>query len=316
MPKKILLLAAKLAVTAVLLYFVFRNLSFAEIAEQLRGFSLGPFLLAGGLVAAQSVGIVSWRWGRILSAIDRPIGAKELYGPVIISIFFNQVLPSTVGGDGMRVWLLTRMERPLGLAVRSVLIDRLLGLLALMVLSGLGALALLPLVSTTAPLWGTAAISLTGAAVIVAAPAFLRLVRFVPFAAVRRQMETVAEEIRTLKSNGSLLLRLCSVSIIGHILISLSICALAASLDLDVPTLPTLAILPAVFLAAAMPVSIAGWGVREGAMVLGLGLVGVGAEQAALISISFGLMQLGFGLLGGLVWLVYGRPKPAPRLAS
>ena len=121
------------------------------------------------------VGIVAWRWGRILTAIDRPIGVRELWAPTIIAIFFNQVLPSTFGGDGLRVWLLTRMERPLGLAVRSVLVDRILGMLALMVLSGLGALSLLPFVSTTAPLWGAAAVSLTGAAGIVAAPNFLHM---------------------------------------------------------------------------------------------------------------------------------------------
>ena len=316
MPKKVLLLVAKLAVTAALLYFVFRNLSFEEIAQQLSEFAPGPFLLAMVLVAVQGIVVVAWRWGQILTAIDRPIGLKELAGPTIIAIFFNQVLPSTVGGDGMRIWLLSRMDRPLGLAVRSILWDRLLGMLGLMILSGLGALALLPFVDNTAPLLGTAAVALIGAAVIVASPAFLNLVRFIPIVVVRQQLETVASEVRTLKGKGTLLINLISVSIAGHVLICLSVCALAASLELDVPLLATFAILPAVFLATAIPISIAGWGVREGAMVLGLGLVGVGAEPAALMSVSFGLLQLGFGLLGGLVWLVYGRPKPAHRLAG
>ncbi|MDJ0609983.1 MAG: lysylphosphatidylglycerol synthase transmembrane domain-containing protein [Kiloniellales bacterium] len=311
MPKKLLFLAAKIAVTAGLLHLVFRDLSLTEIAALLQDFSVGPLVLAAALILAQAVVVVAWRWSRILSAIDRPVAARELWSPVVIGVFFNQVLPSTVGGDGMRMWFLTRMGRPFGLAVRSVLIDRILGLLALMALSAGGALFLIPFVATPAPLWGVAAVSLTGTAAVVAAPTLLHLLGFLPIDAVKRQIGVVAAEITVLRRRGGLMLGLFGVSVVGHLLLALAACAVAACLNLEIPLFGALAVLPAVMLAATLPVSIAGWGVREGAMVLGLGLIGVEAGPAALISVSFGLLQLGLGMLGGLVWLVHGRPKPA-----
>ncbi len=311
MPKKLLFLAAKIAVTAGLLYLVFRDLSLAEITVLLRDFSVGPLVLAAALIVAQAVLVVAWRWSRILSAIDRPIAARELWSPVVIGLFFNQVLPSTVGGDGMRMWFLTRMGRSVGLAVRSVLIDRILGLLALMALSAGGALFLVPFVASPAPLWGVAAVSLAGTAAVIAAPTLLHLLGFLPIGFLKREIGVVAAEIALLRRSRRMVLGMFGVSVAGHLLIALAVWAVAACLNLDLPLFAALAVLPAVLLAATLPVSIAGWGVREGAMVLGLGLIGVGAGPAALISVSFGLLQLGLGMLGGLVWLVHGRPKPA-----
>jgi hypothetical protein len=85
---------------------------------------------------------------------------------------------------------------------------------------------------------------------------------------------------------------------------------IALSLGIDLSIVDGLAVLPAVILASALPISIAGWGVREGAMVVGLGLLAIDGSDAALVSIFFGLLLLGFGLLGGAVWLVTRAPRP------
>jgi uncharacterized membrane protein YbhN (UPF0104 family) len=82
------------------------------------------------------------------------------------------------------------------------------------------------------------------------------------------------------------------------------------SLGIDLGIMDSLAVLPAVMLASALPISIAGWGVREGGMVVGLGLLAIGSSDAALVSIIFGLLVLGLGLLGGVVWLVTRAPRP------
>ena len=144
MPKKLLLFLVKVAVTSFLLYFVFRDLSFDGTGGATAGLLVAAPAARPRPDRGQGILVVAWRWAQILTSIDRPIAGQDLVAPTIIGLFFNQVLPSTVGGDGIRVWLLSRMERSLGLALRSVLIDRLLGMLALMVMSGLGALAVMP----------------------------------------------------------------------------------------------------------------------------------------------------------------------------
>jgi uncharacterized membrane protein YbhN (UPF0104 family) len=102
MSKTPLVVSAKVAVTALLLFFVLRNVALSEVTARLAELSVWPLIVAAGLIGLQSVVVVTWRWEKILGAIDRVVAPWRLVGVVVISLFFNQVLPSTVGGDGMR----------------------------------------------------------------------------------------------------------------------------------------------------------------------------------------------------------------------
>jgi len=310
MSKTTLALTAKFLVTALLLTLVLRNVEIVQITARLAELSILPLVAAAGLIAFQSVVVVTWRWETILATIDQAPGPWRLTGVVMISHFFNQVLPSTVGGDGMRMWLLRRRGRPLGAAVRSVIIDRLLGLLGLLLLSLIGTVALIWRHPDSLPLWGAATVSLVGILVIAGAPLLLRLFTWLPVEALRRNLGSVAQEVETLGRDKPLMFKLIAASVLGHIAICLAIWSTAVAIGVDIPLLQALAVLPAIMLAAAMPVSVAGWGVREGGMVLGLGLLGVATSDAALVSIFFGLLQLAFGAGGGLVWLLQRGPKP------
>ena len=310
MRKKLLLFSAKALVTASLLTLVLRQFDLGEALDRLSELDIAPLAAAVVLLAFQSVAVLTWRWAKVLTAIDRPVPATSLLSAVVVSLFFNQVLPSTVGGDGMRAWHLKRLGHPLGSAIRSVLIDRLIGLLALMLLSAVGALCLLPVVKEPAPLLAAAAVASLGSLAILAAPLMLRLHRWLPGERLRRLVETVAREVAALERKGSLLLRLVMVSLFGHLVVTTATWFLALSMGIELPLLASVAIFATAFLAAAMPVSIAGWGLREGAMVVGLGLIGVAASEAILLSLVFGLLQLAFGLLGGALWLLQGSPRP------
>ncbi len=311
MSKTPLVIGAKLAVTGLLLTLVLRNVAFDEVAARLAGLSFWPLLAAAGLIGLQTIVVVTWRWEKILSKIDRTYAPWRLAGIVMVSLFFNQVLPSTVGGDGMRMWLLRRQGRPLGAAVRSVIMDRVLGLLGLLLLSFAGALGMLWLRPDSAPVWGVLVIGLGGVAAITGAPLLLRLSAWLPFEGLRRNLETVAKELGALWREKALLGLLVAVSVLGHLLLSLAIWCTGLGIGVSFPLAQSLAVLPAVLLAASLPISIAGWGVREGGMVVGLGLLGVATSDAALVSVFFGLLMLAFGAAGGLAWLLQHSPKPA-----
>jgi uncharacterized membrane protein YbhN (UPF0104 family) len=61
-------------------------------------------------------------------------------------------------------------------------------------------------------------------------------------------------------------------------------------------------------LVSMAPISLAGWGVREGAMIVGLGLAGIVPADALAVSVAYGLLQLALGLLGGALWLLVAPP--------
>ena len=63
-------------------------------------------------------------------------------------------------------------------------------------------------------------------------------------------------------------------------------------------------VLPSILLISMVPISFAGWGVRESAMVVGLGFTGISAPEALAISFLFGLTQIVIGLPGGVMWLL------------
>jgi glycosyltransferase 2 family protein len=78
-------------------------------------------------------------------------------------------------------------------------------------------------------------------------------------------------------------------------------------------------VVPPVAFIQLLPVSLAGWGVREIALVVALGSFGVPAEAALAISVMMGFCLILIGLPGGLIWLAkwdVSRSRPAPALLS
>ena len=68
--------------------------------------------------------------------------------------------------------------------------------------------------------------------------------------------------------------------------------------------LDCLVLIPPVVLVSTIPISIAGWGVREAAMITLLALVGVAEADAFVLSVLFGLLTFGLSLPGGIVWII------------
>ena len=310
MSKNHLILAAKFAVTSGLIYLVSRNVELDSLSSRLETISPSFFVGAALLIFFQNAIVVTWRWERVVAAIDAALPPWRLLKTVVITLFFNQVLPSTVGGDGMRVWLLRGHGRPIGLAFRSVLIDRLLGFLGLLLLSMIGALYLMATLEDPGPAWVVALVSLGGLIVIATAPWVVRLLGWLPIDSVRRNLNVVANEVDMVVHNKRRLLQLVGVSILGQFALSVAVLLLAGGLGVPLDSVGALAVVPSVMIVSAIPISIAGWGLREGTMVVGLGLLGVSQSDAALVSIAFGLLLLIIGLLGGLLWLAQGAKRP------
>ncbi len=311
MLKNVPIFALKLAVTAGLIYwFVLPGIDFDTVIDRMDRLSPGLLLIAGALIFFQNAFVVAWRWERVVAAIDRALPPWRLLKATIITLFFNQVLPSTIGGDGMRIWFLRGMGRTIGVAIRSVVIDRLIGFLGLLLLGLLGSLYLMARLEDAGPVGVVAMVSLGGLILIFLAPSLVGAMERLPFDRLRQGFEMLAREVNLLARDRPRLARLVGASILGQLALAGAVYCLARDLEVPLDLLSAFAVVPGVMVAASVPISIAGWGVREATMVVGLGLLGVGQSDAAIISIGFGVLVLIFGLLGGLVWVVRGSPKP------
>jgi len=103
-------------------------------------------------------------------------------------------------------------------------------------------------------------------------------------------------------------IRLIIISVVIHLLSVYTVLILSKGLGITVEWLDVLLVVPVVTLFMLIPISIAGWGVREGVMVFLLGYFSVPPEQALALSILYGLAMLVVALPGGIVWF-FGTTK-------
>ncbi|MGQ0662225.1 MAG: lysylphosphatidylglycerol synthase transmembrane domain-containing protein [Pseudomonadota bacterium] len=307
-------MAAKAAVSLALVAWLLTRIELAPVAARLGGLSLALSSLALVALAVQLV-LIAWRWRRVAAVSGVALGRWTALRLVAIGAFFNQALPSAIGGDAVRVWLVTLTGVSLGKAISIVLCDRVLGFVALLVLVAL-TLPLFEAVSgDRAAKYGLAGVVVGGACALVA---FLALGRRLAawlgrWRAVRALSELAADFQRLFALPGRALL-LVVLAVLIHLLSVAAVLALARALGLGVGLVDCLVLVPPIVLVTMLPISIAGWGVREGAMVVGFGLAGVAPADALALALSYGLAVLAVGLPGGLLWLT-GRPPGAGREA-
>lgn len=298
--KNRLLLSAKLAVTVALLLLLFTRMDWRDAA--LRAAQADRRWLALAIVELlASVVLVAERWRHLAACCGAAVPGSWAQRATFAGQFVGQFLPSTIGGDGARLWFLLRAGRPLRGAAASIVLDRVTGLLGLLGVMLLG----LP------PLFELAGSNLRWAAVAVASAlgggiAVLFLLDRVPPARWRGgRLEVgwtfLAEIGRALRSRVAL--RAVALSLCVQLLCVAAVVAIAAALGREIGFADALGIVPAAILLSMVPISINGWGVREGAMVGGLALLGVARQEALLISVLFGLAMMVAALPGSVLWL-------------
>ncbi|HLY38777.1 MAG TPA: lysylphosphatidylglycerol synthase transmembrane domain-containing protein [Candidatus Binatia bacterium] len=260
--------------------------------------------------------VVLYCIGQLLSAykwhlLGRSVGFRQPFSEYarfyFIGMFFNLFGPGTIGGDVVRALYLGDGHRP-GLAVNSVLFDRVSGLALLMAL-GAGALLAFPGYNLPWPL--TAAIIGGGLALVVGWWMCPRLVRLLPRGnAIRRQVE---HELEPFWRDSRLLVRVAAVSLLFHMVQVVVQWVLARAAGADVPFSYCLIYHPLVSVMAALPVSVAGLGVREGGYLYFLTRLDVDDSVAVTVGLLWFAVSVLADLIGGVVFLASGAALPRLR---
>jgi hypothetical protein len=107
-------------------------------------------------------------------------------------------------------------------------------------------------------------------------------------------------------------LPLLGLAISAQIALGMATFSMAASLGIKVSLLDCIVLMQPVALLASLPISVGGWGVRETAVVLLFGLIGVPSSAALVLSLQLGLLALFVVLPGGILWLLLQIKDRAP----
>jgi uncharacterized protein (TIRG00374 family) len=319
--KKILITLFQLTVTIAVLYWVYhdphRRAQMAEAIRnaQYRWVAIG--ILAYGIVEISA----AIRWHVLLKVQNIHLTLPRLSGLFLIGMFYNQFLPGGTGGDIIKSYFLLKEtpDKKAG-ALLAVVFDRLIGLVALVAITGtLIALRYDFLSQTTETrqlLWfllfllGSSILFLLSTFVISGFNLFHWLPEKFPG---REKLIEISAAYHLYAHHWRATLVAFSVSIVAHLATFATFLSAAYALGAAVPLLDFFAVMPVERTISALPISFAGIGLREKILQIMLhGLCGVPEAKAILIgSLSF-LIILVCCIPGAVVYLFY---KPSGAVA-
>jgi glycosyltransferase 2 family protein len=302
----------RLLVTVGLLAVVASHIRWSTMGTRIAHGRPGDFLIALALVAVSLV-IGMARWRALLGALRVELALGRLARIYVIAEFSGSFLPATVGSDVTRTLLVARRGPSLVPTILSVVLDRAGGFFGLIAMAWIASAfdpSAVPHHARTFLLWVTFVLvvaALLGMALLRRGAALIE--RLTP-----RRLLGPAQRYRGLLNERILHLPLLFVvgvtSLVFQALIALELVFLARAIGVDLPYSTAAVSLALVTVATLLPISIGGFGVREGTYVLLLGSAGIGATDATLISL-LSVATLFLASLPGAYFLVRGGLAPA-----
>ncbi len=306
MVKKYALVALKFLVSGGLIWFLLASVDTAAVKSRLADADWS-LLAVAALVIVFQVTVAGARWWAVMHGIGHPLPWLELSRLFYIGSFFSQALPSSVGGDPIRIFMAYKDGVPLKKAINGVLLERVATIVALVLVVTAVQPAFISKLESGAKSLAIMTIVLLLAGVIAGLVVLVCLDRlpqsFRRFKIVRG-LATLAEDTRDLARDWSSCLAALVFGTLTHLNISTVVYLIAQALGVGIGWLDCLILIPLVVLVTTLPISIAGWGVRESAMVAALGMVGVAADAALSVSLTLGLLVVVTMIPGGLLWLI------------
>lgn len=267
----------------------------------------------GWLALALALGVPqvvlsAWRWRLTAGRLGVPLSLGRAVREYYLATFLNQVLPGGILGDATRAWRHARDSDGTA-AWAAVLIERLSGQLALALIAAAGVVAspvLRARLAAQANVRELSALALVIAVIALAAVAFFAAQRYRPLAArmlAPLRHALLAREVFARQLGASLLVVASYVAVY--------LCCLRM-IGLDTPFAHAATLIPLVLLAMAIPLSLAGWGIREGAAALVWLSAGLDPAQGVAAAVAYGVVVLLSSLPGALI-LLHDRVRHALR---
>ncbi len=290
----------KLAITAGLLLLILRSVDLRQASAAL--LRVSPwFLLLALLLQVGSNLVAAFRWHLIMRRIGFVQPLSFFVKSYFKGAFFNQGLPTSIGGDGLRILDCSRSTGLAEDAFYGVFIDRIVGLAGLLLLN-IAALAINPDLLPSRVYFPLLLI-LSGLALGLVLLFFLRKFRFVMSGRYLGFLGRLSERYFQVYSTIPSISLQLGLSILTHLLAMTAFFVIGTTVGMDFPLQVYLVLVPPVILLTILPISLAGWGVREGAMVGFFLLIGANETQVLTFSILYGLVALVASLPGLVVYL-------------
>jgi hypothetical protein len=307
--------AIKLAVSVVLLALLFSRIDVERLWASLRSASFGWLFVAVAIYLLVVMASV-WRWHLLLDAQGVHVPTQQLGQSFLVALFFNNFLPSNIGGDVIRIRDTARPAGSKTLATTIVLMDRGLGLMGLVLVAACaaslaaggarrGALPFVP-----AWLWAGFFVGAAMSAPAVLAPAGVgRLLQ--PLTVfhpewIGGRIEKLINALSRFRDRPAALAGCFSAAVFVQAATVVFYGAIAYGLRIGIRPWDLAVIVPLSFVVQMVPVSINGFGIREATFSLYFSRLGLPIESALLVSLVPTALVMLFSLSGAAIYVMRG----------
>ena len=297
------MLLLRLAITAVILAILAMGIDMRESARAIAAIDLRYLALVLGLVAIDRA-VMILRWLLLLRASGIAIATRDAAQLFLVSSFVGSFLPAGVGGDAARAYGLARESTSGSEALASVAVDRVLGVMSIVVMAVVGVLAWRPAQGDARVVWAIAALTIACVAFFFA-NVWLRWM--IPDAHhghfIARRLIRLSDALGRYRNRRGVLVHVMAWSIVVQLLRITQAYFLGLGLGLTVPYSYYLLFMPPGLLMLLLPVSISGFGVPQAFIVWLLLPLGVPETQSFALSTLIVLTGLAGNIPGLWLWL-------------
>lgn len=277
--------ALRLAVSALIIALILSRVSVRDVtARAASGMPL--YLVAALALALLSIVLVALRWRLLAGLLGVAMSIGLAVRALFLAVFGGQLLPSAVGTDVLRGWLLTRKANGIPRVAASLMTDRLVALFAACLLLLLSNRAIEQVFPAYAAYVAPVAVLGSGA------------VLFAFLAGLRRMGVEGAAGFRA-----SALLLALGIALLVQGAAVVVAALVAAAYRLDGSLSLWISVIPLSVILSAIPISVNGWGVREATIVVLAQKLGIAPADALLVSVTIGLLNMLASLPGAIVML-------------
>lgn len=300
----------KIAISGLILFFLFKNLDLKVFWNTVVSVSPATVVFVAFIfIFSQCVSTL--RWSFILKK-DLDISYLRLLSIYLIGMFFNNFLPTAVGGDIVKGWFLYKLTKRGDLSFASIFMDRYSGFAALILITAVALGLGYPLIADTRfPVFFA---MLIGGFVIMSLILWvgplhswaMKIMERIHFYGINKKIDTVYRVLMSYKRHYSILVKIFVCGLVVQVAVIVGYYTLGRGLGINVGIGYFFLFIPLITAVSMIPISLSGLGLREGAFVFLFTKVGAGKEQIITLSLMWFMIMAVVSLIGGIEYLRMG----------
>jgi uncharacterized protein (TIRG00374 family) len=307
--RNFLIFALKFIVSfALIAYILIYRTSIKDILQALSGANLFWIFISFSLHALGLL-ISAYRWQILIRAQGDSVPLGFLAKSYLVSSFFNNFLPTRIGGDVIRIWDGSRYSRSLVKSSAVIVVERLTGIIVLLVFALVASLIRLEMAQQIPVIWVSLLLGILGLLLIALffTPVSKKVLERIPdkgiFQKIKPKVFTFRDTALIYRDKKSYFFKALFWALLLQVNVILHYFLIGQALHLDIQLIDYFIFIPIVHLILIIPITISGFGLREGTYIEIFKFYGISASAAVSFSFIDVIFQLVVGLVGAVIYV-------------